>query len=49
VTSWAASISFRLFLEVSALKSTGAPLLFTFGHDYYRLNHFLPLLTTSYC
>jgi hypothetical protein len=48
VTSWAVSISFELFLGISAMKSTGAPILFTATHDLYCLNHFLPLLTTSY-
>jgi hypothetical protein len=40
--------SFGLFCGVSVLSSTGASICVTAAHDLYRLDHFLPLLTTSY-
>jgi hypothetical protein len=40
--------SFGLFFRVSALNSTGASIKFTAAHDLYCLDHFLPLLPTSY-
>jgi hypothetical protein len=39
---------FGLFFRVSVLSSTGASVSNQFAHDLYCLNHFLPLLTTSY-
>jgi hypothetical protein len=48
VTSWAVSISFGFVLEVSALKSTVAPLFVTRTHRHYLFSHFVPLLSTSY-
>ncbi len=33
VTSWTVSFSFGPFLGISAMKSTGAPILFTTTHD----------------
>jgi len=48
VTNWAVSVSFGPFLGISAMKSTGAPILFTTTHDIYCADHFLPLLSTSY-
>jgi len=43
VTSWAFSVSFWPFLGISAMKSTGAPILLTTTHD---LLLFEPLSTT---
>jgi hypothetical protein len=40
--------SFGLFFGVSVTKSTGASQSFTVAHDHYRLDHFLPHLSTSY-
>jgi hypothetical protein len=40
--------SFGLFFGVSVTKSTGASRCFTFAHDLYLLDHFVPLSTTSY-
>ena len=48
MTSWAVSVSFGPFLGISAMKSTGAPILFTATHYLYCCFHFLPLLSTSY-
>jgi hypothetical protein len=40
--------SLGLFLGVSASNSTGASHWFTAAHDHYRIDHFEPLLSTSY-
>ena len=40
--------SLGLFLGVSASNSTGASLLSSLAHDLYRVDHFVPLSTTSY-
>jgi hypothetical protein len=40
--------SFGLILGVSVFKSTGASQLVTAAHHRYCIDHFLPLLSTSY-
>jgi hypothetical protein len=40
--------SFGLFLGLSVIDSTGASIFLSLAHDHYCLDHFLPLLTTSY-
>ncbi len=37
-----------LFFGVSAANSTGASRYLIAAHDLYRIDHFLPLLSTSY-
>jgi hypothetical protein len=39
--------SFGPFLGMSVLKSTGSSVRFNCALDHYRLDHFVPLLTTS--
>jgi hypothetical protein len=46
--TWFDSGSFGLFLGLSALSSTGAPVSFSLAHDLYYIDHFVPLLTTYY-
>jgi hypothetical protein len=40
--------SLGLFFGVSVTIPTGASIGSTAAHDHYRVNHFVPLLTTSY-
>jgi hypothetical protein len=40
--------SLGLFLGVSASNSTGASRFSSLAHDLYDLDHFVPLLSTSY-
>jgi hypothetical protein len=39
--------SFGPFLGMSVLKSTGSSVRFNCAPDHHRLDHFIPLLTTS--
>jgi len=39
---------FGLFFGLSVMNSTAASVLVSVAHDLYCLDHFLPLLSTSY-